>query len=71
MTPELPKEFPNNKYVDDMGMSWNMEVMAKELNFENMPNDIHLSMRTPVKTLGDSRKLCRRIMIRRSKFSNA
>ena len=37
MTPELPKEFPNNKYVDDMGMSWNMEVMAKELNFENMP----------------------------------
>lgn len=56
MTPELPKEFPNNKYVDDMGMSWNMEVMAKELNFENMPNDIHLSMRTPVKTLGDSKE---------------
>ena len=56
MTPELPKEFPNNKYVDDMGMSWNMEVMAKEHNFENMPNDIHLSMRTPVKTLGDSKE---------------
>ena len=56
MTPELPKEFPNNKYVDDMGMSWNMEIMAKELNFENMPNDIHLSMRTPVKTLGDSKE---------------
>ena len=56
MTPELPKEFPNNKYVDDMGMSWNMEVMAKELNFENMPNDIHLSMRMPVKTLGDSKE---------------
>jgi hypothetical protein len=56
MTPELPKEFPNNKYVDDMGMSWNMEVMAKELNFENMPNDMHLSMRAPVKTLGDSKE---------------
>lgn len=56
MTPELPKEFPNNKYVDDMGMSWNMEIMAKELNFENMPNDIHLSMRAPVKTLGDSKE---------------
>ena len=52
MTPELPKEFPNNKYVDDMGMSWNMEVMAKD----SMPNDFHLSMRTPVKTLGDSKE---------------
>ena len=51
-----PGFIPNNKYVDDMGMSWNMEVMAKELNFENMPNDIHLSMRTPVKTLGDSKE---------------
>ena len=56
MTPDLPKEFPNNKYVDDMGMSWNMEVMAEALNYENMPNDVHLSMRTPVQTLGDSKE---------------
>ncbi|WP_295212814.1 hypothetical protein [Ruminococcus sp.] len=56
MTPTLTKDFPDNKYVDDMGMSWNMEVMAEELNYEDMPNDIHLSMRTPVRTLGDSKE---------------
>ena len=33
-----------------------LKIMAKELNFENMPNDIHLSMRAPVKTLGDSKE---------------
>ena len=32
------------------------EDLFEELNFENMPNDIHLSMRTPVKTLGDSKE---------------
>ena len=43
-------------YVDEDGMSWNFGFLAEELRFENMPNDIHLSMRIPVKTLGDTKK---------------
>ena len=56
MTPALAADFPDSKYVDEDGMSWNFGFLAEELRFENMPNDIHLSMRIPVKTLGDTKK---------------
>lgn len=56
MKSDLKKDFPDNPYIDDKGMSWNMEIMAEELSYENMPNDVHLSLRTPVKTTGDSKE---------------
>ena len=51
---DLDKDFPGNKYIDSAGLSFNMKLLADELKFENMPNDVHLSLRTPVTTLGSS-----------------
>ncbi len=51
---DLSKDFPGNKYIEEEGLSWNMKLLADELKYENMPKDVHLSMRAPVKTLGAS-----------------
>ena len=56
MTPALPLDFPDSKYVDEDGMSWNFGFLADELKYANMPNDIHLSMRIPAETFGDSKE---------------
>ncbi|MBR6873520.1 MAG: hypothetical protein IKN17_08465 [Ruminococcus sp.] len=51
---DLSKDFPGNKYIDQYGLSLNFKFLAEELKYENMPYDVHLSMRTPIETLGDS-----------------
>ncbi|MBR6102149.1 MAG: hypothetical protein IKP95_06965 [Ruminococcus sp.] len=53
---DLDKDFPGNKYIDKDGLSLNFKFLAEELKFENMPYDIHLSLRTPTETLGDSKE---------------
>lgn len=51
MTDDLPEQFPDNKYVDEKGLSLNFGYLAEELDCKNLPNDIHLCMRRPVSTL--------------------
>lgn len=54
MKTDLSKDFPGNKYIDELGFSLNMQIAADELKYENMPNDVHISLRQPIKTVGDS-----------------
>lgn len=54
MDSTLKSKFPGNKYVDERGFSLNMKQVADKLEFENMPNDIHISIRQPVATVDDS-----------------
>ena len=54
MNHDLKDDFPDNPYIDQLGLSLNMKVAAKELNYEQMPNDVHISIRRPVDTTGDS-----------------
>lgn len=54
MKDDLTKDLPDNKYIDSDGLSLNFGFLAKELNFDDMPNDLHLCLRRPVATLGDS-----------------
>lgn len=56
MDPTLPSRFPDSKYIDEDGLSLNFGFLAEELRFENMPNDVHLSMRYPTTTFGDSKE---------------
>ncbi|MCR5143461.1 MAG: hypothetical protein K6C68_13230 [Ruminococcus sp.] len=51
MVNDLPDRFPDNKYVDEDGLSLNFGFLADELQCEKLPNDIHLCMRRPVSTL--------------------
>lgn len=51
MTNVLPEQFPDNKYIDEYGLSLNFGFLADELDCDNLPNDIHLCMRRPVSTL--------------------
>ena len=51
---DLSKDFPGNKYIDERGLSLNFKFLAEELKFENMPYDVHLSMRTPITTMSGS-----------------
>lgn len=54
MADDLPEQFPDNPYVDEKGLSLNFGFLARELNYDDMPNDIHLCLRRPVTTLDDS-----------------
>lgn len=54
MDSTLKSKFPDNKYVDERGFSLNMKLVADMLEYENMPNDIHISIRQPVATVDDS-----------------
>lgn len=54
MKSDLAEDFPDNKYIDELGFSLNMELVAEELKYENMPNDVHVSLRQPIQTVGDS-----------------
>lgn len=51
---DLNKDFPDNPYIDEFGFSLNMKLVADELKFEYMPNDVHICMREPIKTVEDS-----------------
>ncbi|MBR1765169.1 MAG: hypothetical protein IJ746_07215 [Ruminococcus sp.] len=49
--------FPDKEeYFDELGFKLDFSFLADELKYEEMPNDIHLGMRAPVKTLGDSKE---------------
>ena len=54
MDHDLKSKFPGNKYVDEIGFSLNMKLIADKLDFEDMPYDIHLCIRQPVATVEDS-----------------
>ena len=56
MNPVLSEDFPGNKYIDEIGFSFNSKVMAQELKYEYMPNDVHMSIRFPIKTMEYSKK---------------
>ena len=56
MKRDLDKDFPGNEYIDIDGLSLNFKFLAEEFKFENMPNDVHLAMRIPIKTLSDSKE---------------
>lgn len=56
MKSDLSKDFPDNKYITEQGLSLNMELFADEVEFENMPNDVVLSIRQPMKTINCSLK---------------
>ena len=47
---KLSEDFPGNKYIDEMGFSFDSKVMAEELNFPALPNDVHMSIRKPLET---------------------
>lgn len=51
MDATLQEDFPGNKYVDELGFSFNSKVMAEELKYEYMPNDVHMSIRFPAASM--------------------
>ena len=53
---ELSKDFPNNKYINDQGLSLNMELFAKEIKYENLPNDVYLSLHSDEETVNCSKE---------------
>lgn len=54
MKSDLSDDFPGNPYIDEDGLSLNFKFLAEELKFEYMPNDVHLCLRIPIKTVSDS-----------------
>lgn len=56
MKNDLDKDFPDNKYIDEQGFSFNSKVMAEELKYELMPNDVYMSIRIPQDTMGLSKE---------------
>jgi hypothetical protein len=51
MNSTLAEDFPDNEYIDELGFSFNSKIMADEFRYEYMPNDVHMSIRYPTKTL--------------------
>lgn len=51
MKSDLAEDFPGNKYIDEQGFSFNSKVMAAELAYEDMPYDVHMSIRVPSETM--------------------
>ncbi|MBQ8965271.1 hypothetical protein [Ruminococcus sp.] len=56
MKTDLTNDFPDNKYVNEQGFSFNSKVMAQELKYELMPNDVYMSIRFPQATMGMDQK---------------
>ncbi len=54
MYKDFPKDYPDNKYMTENGLSLNFKFFANEIKYESMPYDVVLAMRRPVKTLQDS-----------------
>ncbi|MDE6149416.1 MAG: hypothetical protein K2F81_04900 [Ruminococcus sp.] len=54
MKSDLNKDFIDNDYITTQGLSLNMKLFAQQIKFENMPNDVTLSIRQPVKTINSS-----------------
>ena len=51
MKNDLSDDFPGNKYIDEQGFSFDSKVMAEELKYELMPNDVYMSIRVPQETM--------------------
>ena len=56
----LPEEIPDNRYVDETGLSLNFGFLAEELECPGMPNDVYIRLRAPMNTLGDSEEKMQR-----------
>ncbi|MEF2797688.1 MAG: hypothetical protein U0M95_06665 [Ruminococcus sp.] len=54
MKSDLSNDFPDNPYIDEKGLSLNFKFLAEELKYEYLPNDVHLCLRIPIKTVSDS-----------------
>ncbi len=54
MVDTLEEELPDNSYIDEYGLSLNMQFLADEIECSSLPNDVHLCLRRPVTTLDDS-----------------
>ena len=53
---DLSDDFPGNKYINEQGLSLNMKLFAREVKFENLPNDVVLSIMQPTETISVSEK---------------
>ena len=51
---DFQKDYPDNKYMTENGLSLNLKCFANEVKYESMPYDVVLGMRAPIKTLQDS-----------------
>ncbi|MBP3271416.1 MAG: hypothetical protein J6M17_04210 [Ruminococcus sp.] len=56
MSKDLPSQIPDNPYVDERGVSLNFKFLADEMKCPNMPNDMYICMRVPIKTLSDDKE---------------
>ena len=56
MKKDLDKDFKDNEYITEQGFSLNMKLFAEQVKFENMPNDVVLSIREPMETMSTSLK---------------
>jgi len=54
MKNDLKKDFEDNDYITSQGLSLNMKLFAEQVKFENMPNDVVLSIRNPIATISTS-----------------
>ena len=53
---DFQKDYPDNKYMTENGLSLNFKFFANEIKYESMPYDVVLGMRAPIKTLQDSKE---------------
>ena len=53
---DFEKDYPDNKYMTENGLSLNFKFFANEIKYESMPYDVVLGMRAPIKTLQDSKE---------------
>lgn len=50
----LSEKIEDNPYIDEYGLSLDFAFLARELEYENMPDDIHICLRTPIQTYDDT-----------------
>lgn len=53
---DFPKDYPDNKYMTENGLSLNFGFFARDIKYESMPYDVVLGLRAPIKTLKDSQE---------------
>lgn len=53
---DFGKDYPDNKYMTENGLSLNLKLFANEVKYESMPYDVVLGMRAPIKTVQDSKE---------------
>ncbi len=53
---DFTKVYPDNKYITTKGFKLSSEKVKKALDWDDMPDDIYLSVRKPIKLSGQSQK---------------